>query len=263
MAWISDEVIQVGTFLIAALGLARPEITRGIRKAFKPPLLDIHETGFLEICFSAFGNTICTRGTLRPVNLSLFITSINIEVTRMSDNVRHDFNWFLFREDAIIKNQSQSTDQSTALIAHSFNVYTDQSHFYSIQFMDVSIRDELLRLLANTKKRWDEGVQKLIRSKNSFASPELMQEAYKSFIASKLTLDDFNKLERLFFWEPSIYSAKMIVNCSRPNKVFSKNWKFTISKEDSETLKRNNFPIISAVSNVVPITFNFVFPNYQ
>src|SRR2546428_9072098 len=61
------------------------------KRYFRRGIIEVYETGLIEIGYSLFGPTIGLNGTLRALHHDVFIRTIELTVTRESDGATHSY----------------------------------------------------------------------------------------------------------------------------------------------------------------------------
>ena len=86
---------------------------------------------------------------------------------------------------------------------------------------------------------------------------------YKEFNESKIHVDSYTALDRLFYWEPGEYLLVIKVNTSRPNRAFERKWKFSLKEDEVQTMRLN---VIKMMHDALFIPsfgqYNFAYARY-
>jgi hypothetical protein len=115
-------------------------------------VIDVHSAGRLEVGFSTFGPTLGLQGTMQALNGDEFISVSKVTVERVADNLRHEFQWAVFRP------QSQSfsgTAQQTFEIASGLLLGVAAPRRFNIQFHDSGTADNFRQPLIDLHQLWD------------------------------------------------------------------------------------------------------------
>lgn len=142
------------TAAIAFVALLRPDIERLLRS--RRAVIDVHSAGRLEVGFSTFGPTLGLQGTMQALNGDEFISVSKVTVERVADNLRHEFQWAVFRP------QSQSfsgTAQQTFEIASGLLLGVAAPRRFNIQFHDSGTADNFRQPLIDLHQLWMDYVQ--------------------------------------------------------------------------------------------------------
>ncbi|WP_144410372.1 hypothetical protein [Chromobacterium vaccinii] len=230
--------------VIAFLALAQPWLIKLFSAFFKRAKLEIYETGKIELGFSQFGPTINLAGTLRPINRDIFVSQIQIEIIRKRDSAQHIFKWYAFKNGVI-----PTIDQTQQIeIASGFHISLNSPKQYNIFFASGTFQEDTNSLTASFIKKWNE-----IQG-NYFDSLTVEKKTIPTTTATKEGLFDnltkteesralFGRLTELFFWMPSDYEVKIIINTSETKQIKTA-WKFNITDEESQNIKGNAMAIM-------------------
>ena len=240
-----------GTLAIATIALVQPWLL-GLWKTFvRKGMIDIHETGTIEVGYSGFGPTIALYGTLRAINRDQFVQNIELHVIKLKDSSRHKFEWGLFRSEKFTVGGKQETSLE---LPTGFMLTTAQPYRYNILFSDSLVQSEIRPLINELTNSWtktlfDEGGRSATEQGVNpigglVQSQQVLKALYDKFSKQDVHIKAFTALDRLCYWEPGKYSLEMCVNTFRPSGSFVKQWSFELSREDSERLRLNAIIVI-------------------
>jgi len=143
------------------------------------------------------------------------------------DGSTHKLDWVFFRMKKIT---GLGTDDTSAEIASGFMLLPTQPHRYSILFADNAHFAEIRPLVEELVNEWT----KYKTTPAGIAALALHKDIYTPFSTQKIHVDRFTALDRLMYWEPGKYSLEMRVHTTRPERTFTRNWVFEISKAESD-----------------------------
>lgn len=259
-----------GSLIIGTLALSQPWLIKLWERIFRRGLIDIHETGTIEIGYSAFGATIGLHGTLRALYKDQFVRSINLALIKQKDSSRHVLDWGVFRTEKlnIGGNQEMSLE-----LPSGFMLTTTQPHRYNILFFDVSIQAEIRSHLEKLREAWtkavlDAGGRQLLEQDVDLAaiSAEIQQglnKLYNDFSKTPAHTNVFTELDRLCYWTPGTYSLEMRVYTSRPERSFTRNWTFEISQAEFESVRLNALKVVQDTCGRSYGQYNFAYTKYK
>lgn len=256
MPWTYGDTATAATALVGLAALVRPDISRAFRHWRAQ--IDVHMAGQIEVGFSNFGPTVGVQGTLRSISRDEFISKSWVTVERLSDHSRHDFDWAVFRPQAL------SPTPGNFEIAAGFLLSPAAPHRFNIQFHDTTTAEKIRAPLMTFQTKWLKYLEerKIILTT---LPPNDLRKVYESFASdsSSGSTEAYQALDRDFYWIPGDYGLRLYVKTSRPEKIFSYEYAFHLSELDSNTVRFNVIACILAICNMPDITFNFAYPAYK
>ncbi len=258
MPWSNGDIATAATAVIALAALLRPEIGR-LFKRWRA-MIDMHPAGRLEVGFSSFGPTIGVQGTLRAIGGDQFITFGKVTVERISDHLRHEFDWAIFRPQSIFTTQQQQTIE----IAAAFSLDEAAPRRFNIQFHDSTTADGFRQPLGDLQRLWTEYFQAQHFVPGNIPANQ-MREIYRAFSDANLAniTPLFQQIERRFYWMQGAYRMKLELITSRPARKFAFNYDFDLSEAESQSLRLNVVACFMATCNMPDVIFNFASPQYR
>ena len=244
-----------GSLIIATTALLMPAVIAIWKKFFRAGSVDIYETSLFDVTFGNWGPSIGLRGTLRAVHRDQFVRAIDLTVTKEKDGSTHHFDWILFRAEKIT---GLGTEDTSAEIASGFMLLTTQPHRYSILFSDTAHLAEVKPLVDELVNEWTE----YKTAPAQMAALSQHRDIYQPFSTLPIHVRTFTALDRLMYWEPGRYSLEMRVHTTRPERTFTRNWTFEITKAESDRLRLNSV-VLCNVACDQPSTYFFVNPKYE
>jgi hypothetical protein len=152
MPWSIGDLALTATAVIALVALLRPDIERVFQR--RKAVIDVHPAGRLEVGFSNFGPTIGLQGTMQAINGDEFIGFSRVTVERVADNLRHEFQWAVFRPQSF-----SGTAQQTFEIASGFLLSIASPRRFNIQFHDSATADNFRQSLIDLQRLWMDYLQ--------------------------------------------------------------------------------------------------------
>ncbi len=222
-----------GSLIIATVALLLPGAIALWKKFFRPGSVDVYESGPIDVSYGPWGPCLGLRGTLRAVHRDQFIRNIQLTVVKEKDNSTHVLDWLLFRAEKIT---GLGTEDISAEIATGFMLLTTQPHRYSILFTDTATQNELKPHVEGLQAAWAD----YEREPATVAALLAKKDIYSPFIQSGgIHTETWAILERRMYWEPGRYSLEMRVQTTRPERTFTRKWRFQITQEEFERLRLN------------------------
>jgi hypothetical protein len=245
---------HVATALIAFAALFRPDIERLFRRG----AVDLHPAGRLEVGFSTFGPTIGLQGTLQAIHRDAFVTYSRVMVERITDNLRHEFQWAIFRPQSLGANLQQ------AEIASGFLLSVAAPRRFNIQFHDTGTADTFRQSLIDLQKLWIDYLQTNAIVIANVPSGQ-MRGIYDTFhnVKNAEIAPLFQVIDRQFYWVSGAYRMTLELRTTRPMKTITSNYTFALSETESNTLRLNAIACLLATCNVPDTIFNFAYPVYS
>ncbi len=247
-----------GSLIIATVALIQPWALALWKGAFRRGVIDIHETGKIEIGFGPLGPTIGLQGTLRAIHQDQFVRSAEITLIRKKDNSSHSLPWGLFRSGSLFVGREQQTSLE---LPSGFMVTTLQPHRYNIQFYDIGVQGEMQPYLVRVKQAWLE----VARTTPTNPAPilgDLSEARYTEFMKSNIWVDAFLAIDRQCHWESGKYLLTLSVNTARPNRSYRRHWTFELSDDDARQLRLNALTSFRE-SCGRPSQYFFAYPDYR
>jgi len=267
---MDDFIKSFGTLILAIYGIIQVWIMALWKKYARIGKIDIYETGTIEIGYSTFGPTIGLNGTMRALNKDIFVKSIDLMVVREKDKSQHVFRWIAFRPPKIDLAGSQPILME---IPSGFLISPNSPHRFNIVFNDNDLFEDIRHIFNNYITEWYKVVERLTEirpSPSGVFQPEIVaQQAaiIEEFRRSKIYLDTYTALDRKCYWETGDYSLTINVRTSKPDKVFTNNYHFSINEADSKNLKLNVITIleepISSYLRIQNYPYNFAYSAYK
>jgi len=253
-----------GALFVATVALIQPWVISIWRKFHNKPLVDVFESGRIEIGYSTFGPTIGLGGTLRGIQSDAFIHNMEIDLIRLSDSLQHKFSWGIFRSSTF--STDFQTGQSIELCS-SFLLSKDYPSLFNIQFWDLKTQEEIKNITYELSETWTkaylEGGGRQILEKIHPNANEVLRKLssglFSEFSTSKVYSDAYTNLDRIFYWLEGEYSIKLTIHTSRPDMQFVKTWKFILDKKDSDAIRLNTILLLanSCSQQANPLRFAF------
>lgn len=247
---MDDFIKSYGTLLLAIYGIIQVWIIGLWKRYAHKGKINIYETGTIEIGYSTFGPTIGLNGTLRALSKDVFIRSMDLLVIREKDKAQHIFKWFAFRPPKIDLAGSQSISME---IPSGFLTSPASPHRYSIVFNDNDLLEDVRPFFNEYMTEWSKVVDQLAKiwppSPEATPPPEIrtcQTKLIEDFRKSKIYVDMYTALNRKCYWEPGDYNLTINARTSKPDKVFTNNYKFSITEADSKNLRLNVVTFLSA-----------------
>jgi len=220
MSWTNQELAtaaQAATAVIALVALFRPDIQRLIQR--RRAIIDVHPAGRLEVGFGNLGPTIGVQGTLQAIHRDAFITYSRVTVVRVADNLRHDFQWAVFRP------QTFGAGMQQAEIASGFLLSVAAPRRFNIQFHDTGTLDNFRQSLTDLQRLWTEHLQAQGIVLANVPAGEI-SKAYDTFYQQRIadiTLI-YQVIDRQFYWIPGQYKIYFEIRSTRPLKNVIQNF---------------------------------------
>ena len=252
---IGNFLKDYGTLLLAIYGVVQLWFWEFFKLLFRQPRVELYTANVAEIGYSNFGPTLGLYGTLRAVHSDIFISDINLTVTRLRDNAQHRFLWLAFRPNQFVLG---STGATSFELPSGFIITQIQPHRYNIIFSDNHRHTEMFPSIRIAETLWADHVG---RASSVNPRPDLAV-LYDQFVRStpREIVDFHRTIQRLCYWDEGEYSIQAEVRTANPNKQFSFNRRFSLSSEDAERLRRNTFSILAEVCRQQNNLFNFSYP---
>jgi hypothetical protein len=244
--------VKWATFIVAAVALAQVWVIELWRRFFRRGNLDIHETGLIEVGYSAFGPTIALQGTLRAVHHDQFVQRIHLALLRHRDGAQHFFEWEGFRSGSASGQIGMETPAS-------FLVSTSQPHRLNVFFSDLDTRTDVQAAVQRTREAWQ---ARLVEAQP--ADDDEREALYADFQQENVHTQTYGELRQLSYWTEGGYSLALLVETSRPERTFERRWTFALTRENADSLLLNAVPILLVTCGFATgTTFNFANVRYE
>ena len=230
-------------YVAVIYGVIQPWLIAFYRKFIRSGKIDIHETSRIEVGFSGTAPTIELNGTLRVLNKDVFVRSMELVITRDKDKAEHVFYWAAFCPPHI---SSMGIRMSPMEIPAGFLISQNSPHRYNIIFEDSDTSKEIEDLF----NKYNAKCSDILAQLNILWPPRAGHDPSQKIKAKQQTLiEDFrntdaykdirNHLASKCYWHHGNYNLLIKVITSKPDKVFSKAFCFTISESDAKKLMLN------------------------
>ncbi len=251
------------------------------KRFFRNGKIDIHPIEHLEIGYSDNGPLIGLRFTLRCVNQDLFVKSIDLELVRKKDSLKHKFEWSAFLET---KMTLGAESQTTYEFAHSFLVTPSLPLQLHIQFRDIQVQSEMRQLTNKVSEAWSKERSKIgdklqragllsdeLLQQATYQTPSVSQELqqaineeYENFGKTDVYADSYKRLERMCYWEAGEYSLMIKVLTSQPDRSFEEKRHFTLTDQEVETIRGNVYKLMQeAYGRLWYGPYLFAYPKFE
>jgi hypothetical protein len=259
-----------GTLILAIYGIVQIWLIALWRRFFRQGEISIYETGAIEVGYSGFGPTVGLYGTLRAINKDVFARTIDLLIIRNKDKSQHVFRWLAFRSPQIYLAGSQPPPLE---IPSGFLVTSNFPHRYNILFNDPELLEEMRPQLNKYFSEWYRVADNLHKLKSRRAgaipTPEQMSnqdDLIENFRNSPVHVETYSTLNRNCYWEPGECTLVFTLRASKPDRIFSKTYKFQLNDQDSKNLKLNAITILEEpVANYLQIQnypYHFAYSPY-
>lgn len=256
-----------GSLIVAALALSQPWCISIWKKLFRPGKITLYETGKIEIGYSNYGPTIGLMGAIRAHDRDQFIGDILLRVSKLKDQSVHDFSWVFFRERAVTHGQATGTGENLELKApFGFMAKRENPTNFDILFNDKNVFEEVQERLKKVQELWN---AKLLENKvygNQNTDAEALQKASELFqtMGSEHLVHEATKdLDRLNYWDKGKYRLRIEVQTAEPDRVFTKEFSFSLTRNDLADLRKNTTLTILDVCAQPLASYYFSYVSYE
>ena len=267
---MGEFIKSYGTLILAIYGVVQVWLIALWKRYMRKGQINIYETGTVEIGYSTFGPTIGLNGTLRALNKDVFVRSIDLMVIREKDRSQHIFHWIAFRSPKI---DIAGTQPISMEIPSGFLISPSSTHRFNIVFNDNDLFEDIRSIFNAYITEWYRVVDELTKirpSSSGVFDREIFAEQIAiidNFRKSKNHIDTYTAFDRKCYWEPGNYRLTINVRTSKPDRLFSNNYFFSINESDSRNLKLNVITMLEEpISNYLRIQnypYNFAYSPYK
>ncbi len=247
---MSEFLARWSALIIAGVALVQVwfiALVKWLWKEFvKPGKIGIHKSGTIEVNYGDWGATIGLHGTFRALNRDLFVSTAWLELENLENKPKHKLEWILFRPPTAFAGESEVPVEP----ASGFMVRVSEPRRYNILFTDREIGENILLLLEDLKKKWqDAGAEAgQLDLLNKYTDPEerkreikkVAQELYPQFREGEDVLEIQKALANICPWEAGRYKLVLVVETANPTRQFKKGWEFYLAKENADFLRWGN-----------------------
>lgn len=260
--------VEIWTLIVGGLSLLalfRPEWSAFYR--WYRSDLDLHPVGRIELGFGGFGSSLAFQGTLRAIHSEQFVSNISLHIEKSDDLNTHTLNWLVFRSTAIsIDFASKQQQNIDVQVAAPFSISASEPKRFHIMFSNIKAIETLKNDAEHLKQEWQnfvtrtetrEYIDRVIVENVGSAGESLLFNHFRDYLQSQndnIVVNLHSSLERKIIWEPGRYTAKIIIETSRPNKIITYTCSFHVSEEQFNSLKNN---AIGILMNLCGFTSNF------
>lgn len=251
--------------IIAVVALAQPWIIGLYQRFVRRAAIDVYEAGTIEICYASAGTTISLQGTLRAIHTDQFIREISLRLVRLHDRSQHDLEWAAFHP---VGAQVSASATPTIEVPAGFLLTVGSPHRFRIQFMDPVVFTEIGALLDQLRTDWGNALLaayggSITENLDPATAQSITDQAYAEFNGAPSTLNAYGELDRRCYWDAGDYSLTMTVSTARPERSFSRTWRFSIAQGDVDRLRLNRVGVLAQVAGRMTGQYNFVYAKYE
>lgn len=259
---------ELGPWVISLIALAQVWVIAAWKRFGKRGIVEIHQSGNIELGYGSFGPTISLNGTLRALNKDLFIQQMRLIVIRKKDSARFGFNWRAFRPNTIPLSAQQPPSVE---LASSFLVSPSTPHKYNVFFVDETFIAEIKPKIVPLLKVWQDFAAKQLGllakpgDKPDYSllqTPAFSEFLFESFTKTDAALAAYTAMNNNLYWKAGEHELTLMVETAKPNKQFPKKWRFILSEDDIDNLRKNVVVLIREACGL-PVVYNFAYPEYQ
>ncbi len=256
-----------GPWVVSILALVQVWVI-GVYKWLRKGKIDIYETGNIEIGFAGFGPSVSLLGTLRARHKDVFVQRMIVRVVRVKDKAQYELAWQAFRPSQLSLTGQQGQEFE---IASSFLVTPAHPHKYSIFFADTRFLSDVRPTLTSMTEKWHAFVRdrmSRLPEGQSSSPPNVMSNLalanpiFDEFSKTGSATDAFAALEHAFYWNAGEYALTLSIDVADVRHPIEKTWRFSLSDEDTRTLRPNAIGIIRAACGITN-WFSFAYPQYK
>ncbi len=258
---------ELGPWVLSLIALVQVWAIAAWKRFIQKGKVEIHESGSPEIGYGSFGPSIALTGTLRGLRKDVFVKHVRLKVTRQKDSAQFSFNWRAFRPHTIPLGAQQA---STVELASSFLLTPNDPYKYNIFFVDDSFIAEYKPKIEPLVKKWQEFVKEQLDSLDKadqkpnyslLQNPAFSEALFEAFTKMKDALDAYTAMSHALYWQAGEYQLRIIVETSRPNTVFEKEWRFSLSEKDIDNLRLNSIATLREICGL-SMRYNIASPEY-
>lgn len=264
-SWLS-QLNNIGPWILSLLALIQVWVLEAWRK-LRTGNIEIHANQ-IEVGYGALGPVFSIFGTLRCTRSDVFIEEVRAELIRERDNARHSFTWLAVRPTTI----SVTGDSQEELeIASAFQVKKGNSRKFGFLFHEERFREEHGPTLEELQQEWfeyyREESENIIEQANRNGQQitdysALSQQVFNMFVDDGRTTDEFTEMDRACYWEEGDYRITIKVDASSPDKIFERDFTFSLSEREADALRGNAMVAIRETCNQ-PHNYQFAHPNLE
>lgn len=255
--------IELWTLIIAIIALVQPWIIYLYKKYLKVGSVTFFETGNIEIGFSNYASTIGINGTIRSLNDDFYVSRMSLELIRDKDSSKHIFDWAIFRDTKISLNGDKQSDVE---LPYGILLTTQSPTRLNVQFHDRNQQEDMRIIYDDLSHKWQLFLEKEFPYEQRRISIDTDSQTYSVF-------EDFNKLpditeaytkfHRIFYWDEGTYSILLKIQTSKPDKIFIKEFKFSLTEEECKTLRYNVITLNDLACGQSRYNWNFIYANFR
>jgi len=245
---MADPLVVTGV-CAGAIGIAQPWIIALWKRFFRRGIIDTYVTGNIEVGFGPLGPSIALGGTLRAVNRDLYVSGIDLQVTRVKDSSMHTFPWAAFRPYRLPV--APIGQQPSIEIASGFMISRQSPHRFLVLFVDTETAKEMYPLVNQLFQGLQDvkdlqGLDRLSQPVQ-FApgmSAEKLEALLQAYRQHSNYGDAYTKLTKICYWEAGTYKLLMSVRTARPERTFPAVWTFQLTEADAKHVALNVFSVL-------------------
>lgn len=252
----------LGPWVVGVLALIQPWVIAGWKRFVRKGLIDIYETGYIEVGYSSMGPLIGLLGTLRAIHHDQFVRSIDVTVTKVKDGAHHQFEWSMFRD---LKLTIGGGPIASFEMPSGFLLMATQPRRYNILFSDSNVQVEIQNKIQALKQAWGSFQWEATRKNPSIQSDQQWQSnLFVEFSKEPSCPVTSNELQRLCWWDAGQYNVQITIQTVRPDRSFKRNWSFELPESDSQRLRMGNvFTMVREACQQQPWQYTLAYVKYE
>jgi len=151
---------------------------------------------------------------------------------------------------------------------------TSVPYRYNIQFHDLLLQSEMRPIINKVNEEWSKKIAEIDKAElmrllsQNLSLPVQLQDPfgplYDTFSRSSTHVDSFTSLDRMCYWEAGKYSLKMIARTSKPDRLFEKQWQFTLNEQEVKIIRLNVQKLLQDTCRRPSLgPYFFAYPKYE
>ncbi|MDQ2999839.1 MAG: hypothetical protein M3Y08_01060 [Fibrobacterota bacterium] len=235
---------EYGPWFLSIVALAQFWIWFLLRKSGGRKLLELFESGSVEVGFDANGPQIALAGVLRPLDREVFVQSVEVTLISDKDKVKREFRWMAFKPNFLLPLVGVKAWE----MPHPFLVTPGDTRKYNIVFNDVQAFQQVKGILQSYYHHWRETERRIYewrqrRGGNGLSAAGDIKGEHEDLISEfkkqDACISAYTELDRKCYWEQGSYALTVKVSTEGGAGDFSKSFRFTLGKLDAKLLKGN------------------------
>ncbi len=249
------DTLVIATAIGAAVAIVQPWAIAAWNRFVRQGKVETYESSSVEVGFGPLGPTVTIGGTFRALHRDMFISKMELDITRAKDSATHRLEWAVFRPHSI---PLGPVGQQPVFIeiASGFMISVNAPRRVQVVFADLSTLREMAAPIGEAHAAFADaksslGVQNLAEQlrygeQGAMSTLAALRETYRN---DARRVEAYARLTRACYWQAGDYRMSMTLFSADPDRRFHNRWEFALTDDDAKRLELNVLNILDMPVN--------------